>query len=362
MKSLGIRIYELRRTRMETRANYTRIGAFICLVLAALCSFVFWSSGASMRTARAGYTIVFTGSVSGLSVGSKVSFNGLSVGEVTKLELVPNDPSKVMVSIGIAERVPMRQDTIARLEYSGLTGTASIALAGGSATSPALPPGSDGKPALIEGDSSGLANLIDAGKAIAERTDMVLEKLDQGVDANVGSITAILQNAETASQALADNADGVGGFFAAISETGSSMKPMAERLASLATETDLLVKAIDPAQVKAIVAEVAQASARLDSASGKIEPALGYMNQLSGAEGGQTIAARVSRSAKSMRTTADDLNVHVTQITASALRFTEGSLRHYEMFAKTSRQAVQDLTRAFNSATGSPQAKQPETE
>jgi phospholipid/cholesterol/gamma-HCH transport system substrate-binding protein len=243
-----------------------------------------------------------------------------------------------------------------------VTGVATVELTGGSATSAALQPESYGKPGLIQGDSSGLANLIDAGKLIAERTSTVLEKLDQGVDINIGPMRAILQNAETASQPLADNADGVGGFLAAISETGSAMKPMAERLGTLAAETDLLVKAIDPEKVKAIVAEVAQASATFDSASGRLEPALGYLNALTTAKGTESVSARVSRSAKSIKTAVDDLNLRTGQITANALRFTDSGLRKYESFASSSRQVVQDVTRAFNSGMSSPQAKQTETE
>jgi phospholipid/cholesterol/gamma-HCH transport system substrate-binding protein len=347
---------------METRANYTLVGAFALLIVAALYAFVYWSSGASIRAERVGYAILFRGSVSGLSTGNKVSFNGLTVGEVTKLELVPEDPSKVIVSFDIAARVPVRQDTVAKLEYSGLTGTASVELTGGSSTSAVLGPGSDGRPALIQGDSSGLANLIDAGKLIAERTEKVLEKLDQGVDTNVGPITAILQNAETASKPLAENAEGVAGFFAAISDTGSSIKPMAEKLGALATETDLLVKAIDAEQVKGIVAHVAQASARLDSASGKLEPAAAHLNQLATAEGTESLSARVSRSANSIRTGADLLNLQIGRVTASALRFIDTTLRHYEAFATTSRQAVQDVTARFNSATTSQQAQEPHGE
>ena len=53
-----------------------------------------------------------------------------------------------MVSIDIDARTPMRKDTLARLEYSGITGVASIALTGGSNNSERLPNGQNGNVAV----------------------------------------------------------------------------------------------------------------------------------------------------------------------------------------------------------------------
>ena len=68
---------------METRANYALIGLFTLAVIAAGFGFVYWFSGGDRGQTRQSIRIVFSGSVSGLSKGSIVSFNGLRVGEVT---------------------------------------------------------------------------------------------------------------------------------------------------------------------------------------------------------------------------------------------------------------------------------------
>ena len=62
---------------METRANFALIGAFTLAVIAAAFGFVFWFSGPSKAARRVPYDIIFTGSVSGLSRGGGVTFNGL---------------------------------------------------------------------------------------------------------------------------------------------------------------------------------------------------------------------------------------------------------------------------------------------
>ena len=115
---------------METRANFVLIGAFTLAVIAGGFLFVLWFSGLTRISEQKTYEILFTGSVSGLSRGSAVLFNGLRVGEVTQIDFVAEDPGRVRVLTNVAGRVPIKKDTKARLESQGLTGGAAIALSG----------------------------------------------------------------------------------------------------------------------------------------------------------------------------------------------------------------------------------------
>jgi phospholipid/cholesterol/gamma-HCH transport system substrate-binding protein len=136
---------------METKANYVLIGAFTLAVIAGAFLFVLWFSGASKTAEHKTYKVVFTGSVSGLTRGSTVLFNGLNVGAVTSIDFLEKDPSKVAALIDVAGRTPVKTDTKARLESQGLTGVAAIALTGGEENAPALEPGPDGAPPVGQG-------------------------------------------------------------------------------------------------------------------------------------------------------------------------------------------------------------------
>ena len=70
---------------METRANFIVIGAFTLAAVVGAFMFVMWIAGYGATGAHKRYQIVFNGSVSGLSNGALVLFNGLKVGEVTNL-------------------------------------------------------------------------------------------------------------------------------------------------------------------------------------------------------------------------------------------------------------------------------------
>src|SRR5208282_5509431 len=99
---------------METRANFVLIGAFTLAVIAGGFLFVLWVSGLTRISEEKTYEVIFTGSVSGLSRGSAVLFNGLRVGEVTQIDIVVADPGRVRVLTNVAGRVPIRKDTKAR--------------------------------------------------------------------------------------------------------------------------------------------------------------------------------------------------------------------------------------------------------
>ena len=105
---------------METRANYALIGLFTLAVIAASFLFIYWVSIPGRSGSQQTYKIIFTGSINGLSRGGWVMFNGMRVGEVKDINLVPQDPQHVYAIINIDSRVPIRADTKAHLEFDGL--------------------------------------------------------------------------------------------------------------------------------------------------------------------------------------------------------------------------------------------------
>jgi phospholipid/cholesterol/gamma-HCH transport system substrate-binding protein len=248
---------------METRANYVLIGVFTLAVIAAAFSFVLWFSGAEKPGGRTPYKIIFTGSVSGLSEGGWVLFNGVRVGAVTKIDLLPQDPSRVDALIDVDAKVPVRADTKARLEYTGFTGVASVALTGGALDAPPLPT-SPQQPGVIVADSSEFQDLIATARRVAKEASDFFTKTNRLIADNSASITASVKNAEKFSDALATNPDGLKDFMGAIADLGKSIKPLTVKLDALAGDADKVVKAINPDDIKSIVSDFASLSAKLD--------------------------------------------------------------------------------------------------
>ena len=123
---------------MEIKARYVLIGLFTLAAIVAGFAFVYWLETTGGLGKRVSYEVRFHNTVSGLLTGSPVLFDGIRVGEVTGLKLVPNEPKEIDVTIAIDASTPVRSDTQASLDFQGLTGVAVVTLTGGSAEAPVL--------------------------------------------------------------------------------------------------------------------------------------------------------------------------------------------------------------------------------
>ncbi len=241
---------------METRANFVVIGAFTLGVVIAGFLFVMWIAGYGAAGTHRRYQIVFNGSVSGLSEGALVLFNGLKVGEVTKLGFVPGNPSQVVANIDVTnESAPINSDTKAQLETQGLTGSATVALIGGEKGKGELA----GNPPVIP--SLPTATLAD----LQTKAGYVLDLANKLMVDNAQPIHTTLENVEVFSKALADNADGVNAALKGVADLGRTIEPLATRLQSLSDDADKLVKAIDADKVRSIVDNVQSLSGKANS-------------------------------------------------------------------------------------------------
>jgi phospholipid/cholesterol/gamma-HCH transport system substrate-binding protein len=298
---------------METRANYALIGVFTLAVIAAAFGFVLWFSGGERPGGRVTYKIVFPGTVSGLSVGGWVLFNGVRKGEVTKIDLNPQNPSQAYALISIESTVPVRTDTKAQLEYTGFTGVASVALTGGATDAPPLQTSSK-EPAVIYSEPSQFQDLVATGRRVAAQASDFLTKTNRLIDENSASITASVKNVEKFSGALAANPD----------------------------------------DVKKIISDFASLSAKLDKAADKFDSVLTNLNAaLTGEPKGPL--GDVAAAAKSIKAAADNLNSRVKAIGENINRFTGSGLRQYEALAVDGRKTLNEINQAIHSLESNPQ-------
>jgi phospholipid/cholesterol/gamma-HCH transport system substrate-binding protein len=340
---------------METRANYALIGLFALAIIASSFLFVYWVTNTGRSSGEKTYKVVFTGSITGLGRGGWVLFNGVRVGEVKEINLIPQDPEHVSALISVDSRVPIRVDTKARLESTGLTGVASVALTGGAADAVQIAKPKDGGPAVIYAERSDFQDLLETARRIAGQASDLLDKGNKILDANSAPINASVKNIQKFSDALAANSDGIKAFMAAMSDVGKAVGPLAVKLAKLADDTDTVVKAVDPEQVKSIVKDMAALSAKLNSAADKVDGVLTNLNGFLASGDSKGAFGEIAEAAKSIHKLADDLDVRTKELTANLNRFTTTGLRQYEALAVDGRKTLQEITQAVRSIETNPQ-------
>jgi phospholipid/cholesterol/gamma-HCH transport system substrate-binding protein len=247
---------------METRANYVVIGAFTMAAVVGAFLFVMWIAGYGTPGGQRTFQIVFNGSVSGLSNGANVLFNGIKVGEVTHLTFSRSDPHQVVADINVSADAPIDRNTKARLETAGITGAAAVALLGGSTPGAPLV-GENGQGAIIYAEQSmQLQEILDNVGALSVRATAVLDDAEKVITDNSAPIHSAIENVDVFSKALADNAPGIDAALKSVGELGKQIGPLAARLQTLSDDADRVVQSIDPAEVRSIVDNVQSLSAK----------------------------------------------------------------------------------------------------
>lgn len=108
---------------METNVNYTMVGAFVIALIAALIVIILWlSSGLSAESYQI-YKVYMNESVSGLSTGGAVEFNGVNVGTISSIKICKQDPKLVILLLKIKADTPVTYGTRAKLDIRSLSGS-----------------------------------------------------------------------------------------------------------------------------------------------------------------------------------------------------------------------------------------------
>lgn len=111
---------------MENRSHAIAAGIF-ALILGSAMVMAFWWF-ADDREATREYVLVSRGNIGSLNVQATVRFRGMAAGKVTAINLDPDDPRNILVTISIREDLPLTMGTMAMLDSQGVTGIAFIQL------------------------------------------------------------------------------------------------------------------------------------------------------------------------------------------------------------------------------------------
>ena len=217
---------------METRANYVLIGAFVLLAAAALMLFTLWIAGTPLNKDTSTYDVVFEGPVNGLTQGGEVRFNGIKVGEVTNLSLDRQDPNRVIARIRVDAQTPVRTDSVAQLNFLGITGVTFIQILAGSPDKPLLVSEDFKAPPVLPTERTALDELFQGGQDLLTVTGDTINRVNAALsEENVEHVSSLLANLDKASDKIARD----GGL---IDSAQSALKSLDKAAASVNTAVE----------------------------------------------------------------------------------------------------------------------------
>jgi phospholipid/cholesterol/gamma-HCH transport system substrate-binding protein len=215
---------------MKSRTSSLMIGSVtLALIAGGFIAFLGYKKFAG-KTQQGPLRVIFDGSASGLRKGGGVNFGGIRVGEVISLKL--DNPRRVVALAMVDNSAPIRKDTLAGLEFQGLTGIAAISLTGGSIEAPPVPLDEDGVPVLTADPEA----LLDT----QEKIRAALRNVDKVIADNKDALKDTLLSFETFTASLASSTGKidsvVSSAVAGVSAVDSSLTKTQNFLNSLASD------------------------------------------------------------------------------------------------------------------------------
>ncbi|MGY1425747.1 MlaD family protein [Lysobacter sp. A289] len=242
---------------METKANYVLIGAFTIIATLSLLLFALWAAKYSSEKSWQEYLVIFNEPVTGLSEGSSVQYNGISVGTVEKLSLAPDDPRRVRALLRVQANAPVKTDTRAKMSMTGITGSPIIQLTGGDPASARLDDVDKRDIPVIQTEASALQNIADTANRLVARLDQVLS------EENVARVSNTLENIEAMTGSIAAQREDLGALIV-------NARKASEQLQATLANTNQVVLDVDRELIQKLpqlVDKLDGTLTRLDSAA-----------------------------------------------------------------------------------------------
>ena len=184
------------------------------------------------------YRAVFK-SVAGLNKGDEVRYGGLPVGSVTRMDIDPADPTRIIVAFRVKKTTPIRADTKASITQVGLLGAPYLHLDPGSRYAAAVPAGST----LPTVDNPSFQDAMRRLAEFFDRTDTLLRGAERFAHASpIERIDATLNRMDTL---LTIATTGAQSSFSQIDRTFSRVDSASMKLARLMDRSERLLAAVD---------------------------------------------------------------------------------------------------------------------
>ncbi|HUQ50129.1 MAG TPA: MlaD family protein [Terriglobales bacterium] len=184
-------------SQQELRWSQLRVGITVIIASLVLGVLIFLMSGTSGIFTKKLTLRAYFQSANGLRIGSPVTLQGVTVGNVKEIRIVPTrKPDPVEVTMKIADSPAtsaIKKDSKAGMTSAGVLGDLFIDIDSKAATGP---PAADGD-VLTSEEGSSIENVVKAGQGTLQNMDVLLKRMDrilQTVEQGEGSVGKFLKD------------------------------------------------------------------------------------------------------------------------------------------------------------------------
>jgi len=235
---------------METRAHYVAVGAFVLAMVALAFVAVLWMARSSLTTDYARFDIYFKGPVTGLRQGAAVEYNGVPVGKVAEIKIVPFEKrfieeedtgdttatdetaaSMIRVTAEIDTNVEIKQDVRASVETNILSGVSYILIVKGSQAAPILQAKAGERYPVIRAHRSRLASVVARAPELILKADQALEGVNKLLgEKNRQAFEESLENIRTFTAGLAERKQDIADLMANANKAAGTLNTLLDNI------------------------------------------------------------------------------------------------------------------------------------
>jgi len=254
---------------MITKSSYTLVGVFVIVLSAAFIWGIMWISAGGTSHDFNRYLIYMPESVSGLNVDAALKYRGVEVGKVEQISIEPARPEFIRLLVQVDKGTPVSADTVATLEYQGLTGIATVNLSGGHADSKPLErkPGEEypviaARPSIFANLDTALSDLL---TNLTSTAGGISDLLNEDNRANVATTMANLATLSDRFAAQSDKLDTlIDDLGTTLENTRSASEDFPELVRRFSQSAESITRMAD--QIRTVGERLADASGSVEQA------------------------------------------------------------------------------------------------
>ena len=224
---------------------------------------------------------IYYANVDGMTLGSPVLFNGMSVGQVKEMSLDEKKGNMINVTIQMEGHIPLTDSTVAKLVDGSLLGGKSIELI----VKPGTRTLEEGEtiPSIVE--PSLTEALSESAKPVMQKIDKTLENVNTILnEQNQRKISQILTNLEAASLEVKEimkvNKATLAATTSNLSKLTTSLVETEKQLKPILRDLDSFADSLKNAKIKSTVDEANKAVTQLNQVLDKVNTKQGTLGKL----------------------------------------------------------------------------------
>lgn len=219
--------------------------------------------------------------VDGLTLSNPVILNGIQVGSVQQMKLMPELGNQIRVELDVQEDIQIGDSTIASLANSGFLGSKAVVLYLGKSTKMY-----NGGEQLIAFKESSITDLISTKTVpVIDKVDTTLARVNRLLDSEAkGNVQDILANTKATTAAINEilraNQQNISQITANINALTASLRKTERNINRLALNMADITDTLKQVEINELVRNANSAVAELESAASKLNSSQGSIGKL----------------------------------------------------------------------------------